>query len=152
MVDYRNPPTEPRLRVTPVFPAAFQYPKQGVDQMRIALIAHDRKKEDLIAFVREHKEAFKQHDLVATGTTGGLIQEKTGLPVHCFLSGPLGGDQQIGGEIALGRINMVFFLRDPLTAHPHEPDVSALLRLCDVQGVPVATNLATARWLAQALG
>jgi len=119
--------------------------------MRIALIAHDRKKDDLVEFVLRHRDAFRRHELVATGTTGALIQERCGLPVYRYLSGPLGGDQQIGSEIALGRIDAVFFLRDPLTAHPHEPDVSALLRLCDVQGVPVATNLGTASWLVKAL-
>lgn len=119
--------------------------------MRIALIAHDRKKDDIVNFVLKHREVFRLHELVATGTTGGLIEEHTGLSVHCYLSGPLGGDQQIGSEVALGNIDAVFFLRDPLTAHPHEPDVSALLRLCDVQGVAVATNLATASWLVKAL-
>lgn len=119
--------------------------------MRIALIAHDRKKEDLVTFVLRHRDSFSRHELVATGTTGRLIEERSELPVHCYLSGPLGGDQQIGSEIALGRIDAVFFLRDPLTAHPHEPDVSALLRLCDVQEVPVATNLATADWLVKVL-
>lgn len=119
--------------------------------MRIALIAHDRKKEELVSFVRQHRDAFGRHELVATGTTGRLIREQVGLNVHCYLSGPMGGDQQIGSEIALGQIDAVFFFRDPLTAHPHEPDVSALLRLCDVQGVPVATNSATAAWLVKAL-
>jgi len=119
--------------------------------MRIALIAHDRKKDELVQFVLEHKDAFAPHELVATGTTGKQIEERTGLRVHRFLSGPMGGDQQIGSEIALGRIDAVFFMRDPLTAHPHEPDVSALLRLCDVQKVPVATNVATAAWLVKAL-
>lgn len=119
--------------------------------MRIALIAHDRKKDDLVRFVLKHRDAFSRHELVATGTTGALVQERAGLDVHRYMSGPLGGDQQIGSEIALGRIDAVFFLRDPLTAHPHEPDVSALLRLCDVQEVPVATNLATAEWLVKAL-
>lgn len=119
--------------------------------MRIALIAHDRRKDDLVRFVLKHRDAFSRHELVATGTTGALVQERAGLDVHRYMSGPLGGDQQIGSEIALGRIDAVFFLRDPLTAHPHEPDVSALLRLCDVQEVPVATNLATAEWLVKAL-
>lgn len=119
--------------------------------MRVALIAHDRKKDDLVEFVLRHRDAFSRHELIATGTTGGLIQERAGLTVHRYLSGPLGGDQQIGSEIALGRVDVVFFLRDPLTAHPHEPDVSALLRLCDVKEVPVATNLATAEWLVKAL-
>lgn len=119
--------------------------------MRLALIAHDRKKQEFVEFVAEHQEFFAQHELVATGTTGSLVVTRTGLPVYCFLSGPLGGDQQIGSEIAGGRIDAVFFLRDPLTAHPHEPDVSALLRLCDVKAIPVATNLATAKALVAGL-
>ncbi|EKP95750.1 methylglyoxal synthase [Thermaerobacter subterraneus] len=112
--------------------------------MRVALIAHDKKKPDLLRFVQRYREVLARHQLVATGTTGRMVAEATGLPVHCYLSGPLGGDQQIGSEIAAGRIDVVFFLRDPLTAHPHEPDVSALLRLCDVHNLPIATNLGTA--------
>ncbi|GAB6876414.1 hypothetical protein JCM13210_11410 [Thermaerobacter litoralis] len=112
--------------------------------MRVALIAHDKKKPDLLEFVKRYRDVLARHELVATGTTGRMVAEATGLPVHCYLSGPLGGDQQIGSEIAAGRIDVVFFLRDPLTAHPHEPDVSALLRLCDVHNLPIATNLGTA--------
>lgn len=115
--------------------------------MRLALIAHDRKKQEFVDFVDAHRDFFAGHELVATGTTGSLVVARTGLPVQCYLSGPLGGDQQIGSEIAGGKIDAVFFLRDPLTAHPHEPDVSALLRLCDVKAIPVATNLATAEAL-----
>lgn len=120
-------------------------------RLRIALIAHDRKKDEFIDFVARHADVFRTHELVATGTTGRLIRERVGLDVHCYLSGPLGGDQQIGSEIAAGRIDMVFFLRDPLTAHPHEPDISALLRLSDVRGIPIATNLGTARVLVEHL-
>lgn len=119
--------------------------------MRIALIAHDLKKEAFVDFIHTHRSFFARHQLVATGTTGKRISERTGLPVHCYLSGPLGGDQQIGSQIAIGQIDLVFFLRDPLTAHPHEPDVSALLRLCDVKAIPVATNLATATYLVRGL-
>ncbi len=119
--------------------------------MRIALIAHDKLKPQMLAFAQEHRAALAAHQLVATGTTGRLVAERTGLDVHCYLSGPLGGDQQIGSEIASGAIDMVLFLRDPLTAHPHEPDVSALLRLCDVRAIPAATNIATAHGLVAAL-
>ncbi|MHB9144214.1 MAG: methylglyoxal synthase [Symbiobacteriia bacterium] len=119
--------------------------------MRIALIAHDRKKPEFVAFVDQYRSFFAVHELVATGTTGSIIAERTGLKVRCYLSGPVGGDQQIGSEIAGDHIDAVFFLRDPLTAHPHEPDVSALLRLCDVKTIPVATNLATARALVKGL-
>jgi methylglyoxal synthase len=108
--------------------------------VRIALIAHDKKKEELLEFVKEHKAFFEEHELCATGTTGKRIIEEIGLNVHCYKSGPLGGDQEIGAGVAKGRIDMVIFFRDPLTAQPHEPDVSALLRLCDVYSVPLATN------------
>lgn len=119
--------------------------------MRIALIAHDNRKQAMLKFVAEHRAAFEGHELYATGTTGKLIAEHTGLSVHCFLSGPLGGDQQIGSRVATGEMDMVIFLRDPLTALPHEPDVSALLRLCDVRDIPVATNLGSAKMFADDL-
>ncbi|MCM3788273.1 methylglyoxal synthase [Domibacillus indicus] len=115
--------------------------------MNIALIAHDKKKDDLIEFVDLHKDVFGAHTLFATGTTGTRVMEKTGLDVHRFQSGPLGGDQEIGARIARGEMDFVFFFRDPLTAQPHEPDVTALVRLCDVYSVPLATNLGTARVL-----
>ncbi|MCH3964728.1 MAG: methylglyoxal synthase [Clostridium sp.] len=120
--------------------------------MKIAFIAHDKKKDDIIDFARRYKDIFEEHELFATGTTGRLINEITGLKVHRFLSGPLGGDQQIGGRVAQGDIDMVFFLRDPLTAQPHEPDVAALLRICDVHSVPLATNLAAAEIFAKVIG
>lgn len=119
--------------------------------MRIALIAHDKKKADLVAFADRHKDLLRHHELVATGTTGKLISEQTGLPVHRYQSGPYGGDQQIGADVASEQIGGVIFFRDPLTAQPHEPDVSALLRLCDVHNIPVATNLATAELLLHGL-
>lgn len=112
--------------------------------MRIALIAHDKKKKDMIAFVQRHVEALQGHDLFATGTTGRLIEEATGLEVQRVKSGPLGGDQQIGALVASGEVDAVIFLRDPLTAQPHEPDITALLRVCDVHNIPLATNEATA--------
>ena len=115
--------------------------------MRIALIAHDKKKAEMIEFVKEYREVLAQYELVATGTTGKLIQQETGLPVERMLSGPLGGDQQIGGRVASGTIGAVSFLRDPLTAQPHEPDITALLRVCDVHNVPLATNRASAELL-----
>jgi methylglyoxal synthase len=108
--------------------------------VRIALIAHDKKKNELIDFVKENKAFFQEHELVATGTTGKRLIDETGLTVRCYKSGPLGGDQEIGANVAKGRIDMVIFFRDPLTAQPHEPDVSALLRLCDVYSIPLATN------------
>jgi methylglyoxal synthase len=119
--------------------------------MRIAFIAHDKKKDDIIDFVKRYRSVFETHELFATGTTGRLITEMTGLKVHRFLSGPLGGDQQIGAKVAQGEIDFIIFLRDPLTAQPHEPDVSALLRLCDVHCVPLATNLGSAEVFVKAL-
>ncbi|WP_458412713.1 methylglyoxal synthase [Schinkia sp. CFF1] len=119
--------------------------------MNIALIAHDNKKEALIQFVSAYKVIFKNHSLYATGTTGKKIMEATGLQVHCFQSGPLGGDQQIGAMIADNDMDLVVFFRDPLTAQPHEPDVSALLRLCDVYNIPLASNMGTAEVLIHGL-
>ena len=115
--------------------------------MNIALIAHNQKKELMVQFCIAYKGILSKHKLFATGTTGGLVVEATGLDVHCFLSGPQGGDQQIGAHIAYDEIDLVLFFRDPLTAQPHEPDVSALFRLCDVHNIPLATNVATAEVL-----
>ncbi|NLL43939.1 MAG: methylglyoxal synthase [Firmicutes bacterium] len=112
--------------------------------MTLALIAHDKKKQDLIEFVQRHLDKLQGMELVATGTTGKMIMQSTGLDVTTVLSGPLGGDQQIGGMVARGDIQAVIFLRDPLTAQPHEPDITALLRVCDVHNTPLATNEASA--------
>lgn len=121
----------------------------------VALIAHDEKKEALAGFVSEHARLLSRFPLIATGTTGKLLRDVTGLQVERVQSGPLGGDQQIGARIASDEVLAVFFFRDPLTAQPHEPDVSALLRICDVHAVPLATNLVTAEavigWLQQQL-
>lgn len=119
--------------------------------MKIALIAHDRKKDDMIEFVKRYKDILKEHELYGTGTTAKLITEIVGLEVTRFLSGPLGGDQQIGGRIAEGLMDFVIFLRDPLTSQPHEPDVTALIRICDVHCVPVATNIGSAEVFIAAL-
>lgn len=119
--------------------------------MNIALIAHDSKKEELIYFAIAYKHLLARNQLYATGTTGRKIIDATGLNVTCFQSGPLGGDQQIGGMIANDEMDVVIFFRDPLTAQPHEPDVSALMRLADVHYIPLATNLATAEILISGL-
>lgn len=119
--------------------------------MNIALIAHDKKKEDIIRFSKKYRSILLKHQLFATGTTGMRITDEAELPVTRFLSGPLGGDQQIGAKIASEEMHMVIFFRDPLTAQPHEPDITALLRLCDVHQIPVATNLAMADIMIQAL-
>lgn len=116
----------------------------GGNHMRIALIAHDKKKELMIQFAKDHEDYLSNHTLYATGTTGKRIMENSKLKVNLKKSGPLGGDQEIGSMIANGKLDLVFFFRDPLTAQPHEPDVSALLRLCDVYDVPLATNNAAA--------
>ena len=119
--------------------------------MKIALIAHDKKKNDIIELAKKHKDVLADHELYATGTTGTLIMGETGLSIHRMKSGPLGGDQQIGAMLANGELNLIIFLRDPLTAQPHEPDVSALLRLCDVQDIPLATNISSAEIMLEAL-
>ncbi|MGG1313434.1 MULTISPECIES: methylglyoxal synthase [Cohnella] len=119
--------------------------------LQIALIAHDRKKEEMVNFTIAYEHVLKPHKLYATGTTGARIMEHTSLNVHRFMSGPLGGDQQIGALVAQNEMDLIIFLRDPLMAQPHEPDIIALLRLCDVQGIPVATNIATAELLIKAL-
>ena len=119
--------------------------------MRIALIAHDKKKNQMIDFAVKYKDVLAQHELFATGTTGTLIMGETGLNITRMKSGPLGGDQQIGSMIADGKIDLVIFLRDPLTAQPHEPDISALLRLCVVFSIPLATNAATGSIIMNAL-
>lgn len=110
----------------------------------VALIAHDQKKLDLAMFVNQHADLLRRFRLVATGTTGKILTEKTGLQIERVQSGPLGGDLQVGALIANDQVAAVLFFRDPLTAQPHEPDVAALLRICDVHQVPLATNLATA--------
>lgn len=119
--------------------------------MNIALIAHDNKKDMLVNFAIAYEEILSQHNLFATGTTGLRIIEATKLVIHRFLSGPLGGDQQIGAAIASDKMDLVIFFRDPLTAQPHEPDIQALIRLCDVHLIPVATNIASAEILIKAL-
>ncbi|WP_200901458.1 methylglyoxal synthase [Paenibacillus sp. DMB20] len=119
--------------------------------MNIAFIAHDRKKEEMVNFVIAYEKVFEGHQLYSTGTTGMRIMEQTDLKIHRFMSGPLGGDQQIGALVAKNEMDLIIFLRDPLMAQPHEPDINALLRLCDVQGIPLATNVATAEILVKAL-
>ncbi len=119
--------------------------------MKIALIAHDKKKSEIIELAIKYKDVLGKHELYATGTTGTLIMGETGLAIHRMKSGPLGGDQQIGAMLANGELDLIIFLRDPLTAQPHEPDVSALLRLGDVQKIPLATNINSATIMLEAL-
>ena len=118
---------------------------------RIALIAHDHKKDDIVKLAGEYVDTLARCDIVATGTTGGRISDAHGLTVERMLSGPHGGDLQIGAQLAEGRVDMVIFLRDPMTPQPHEPDINALVRACDVHDVVCATNPSTARHVLRAL-
>ena len=118
---------------------------------RIALIAHDKKKDDMIALAREYVDFLKQCQLCATGTTGGRLISEVGLEVDRKHSGPLGGDLQIGSLLVDGLIDAIIFLRDPMTPQPHEPDINALVRACDVHNVPCATNISTARMILDGL-
>ena len=113
--------------------------------MNIAIIAHDKKKQQMIKLCEEYKDVLAKHNLCATGTTGLMVTGATGLNITCLKSGPLGGDQQIGSMVADAKLDMIIFLRDPLTAQPHEPDVTALIRLSDVMHIPLATNIASAK-------
>lgn len=118
--------------------------------MKIAIIAHDGKKAEMVAFLLKYKNYLEQVDLVSTGTTG-LHVENAGLQVHRYLSGPLGGDAQIAAQAAEKNLDLVIFFRDPLDKHPHEPDVQMLMRICDVHNIPLATNPAAARLMLDAL-
>ena len=113
----------------------------------LALIAHDGKKADMVAFVLEHKDILARYKLLATSTTGKLLEEKCGLSVERMLSGPQGGDAQIAARVATGDIKAVFFFVDPLGKHPHDPDIQGLLRICNVHNIPLATNPATAAYI-----
>ncbi|MGG1659682.1 methylglyoxal synthase [Brevibacillus sp. NRS-1366] len=119
--------------------------------MKIALIAHDRMKEEIVQLATAYETILAEHELFATGTTGTRIMTATSLQLTRFLSGPLGGDQQIGAMIARNEMDLIIFLRDPLTSQPHEPDIIALIRLCDVHKIPVATNLGSAEIMLKAL-
>lgn len=119
--------------------------------MNIALIAHDTKKELMVQFCIAYCGVLSKHNLCATGTTGKMVAEATGLNVQCYLSGSQGGDQQIAARISCNEIDLLLFFRDPISVKPHEPNDMNLLRLCDVHNIPVATNIATAEALIHAL-
>ena len=117
------------------------------ERKTLALIAHDGKKADMVGFILQFRDVLAHFDLVATHTTGTLIEEKAQLPVRKMLSGPHGGDAQIASQVAEGLIEAVFFFVDPLGKHPHDPDIQGLLRICNVHNVPLATNTATAAYI-----
>src|SRR6188472_2803205 len=117
----------------------------------VALVAHDGKKDDLLRLARRYRSTLERLQLIATSHTGTILAEELDLPIEIMHSGPQGGDVQIGARIVTGEVDAVVFLRDPLTAHPHEPDIQALLKICDVHSVPVATNLASAEILLRSL-
>ena len=119
--------------------------------MKIALIAHDKRKQEMIDLCVKYRDVLDGHILYATGTTGTMVMGETGLKITRMKSGPLGGDQQIGSMVAEKNLDMIIFLRDPLTAQPHEPDVSALLRLSDVYNIPLATNVSSATIMLETL-
>ena len=115
--------------------------------MNIALIAHDKKKELMVQFCIAYRGILLKHNLCATAKTGNLVAEATGLDIKRFLSGPQGGDQQIAARIAYNEIDAVLFFRDPLTKQEHEPDITTIMKLCDVHNIPLATNIASAEIL-----
>jgi methylglyoxal synthase len=117
----------------------------------LALIAHDGKKADMVAFAIHHRATLAQCRIIATGTTGQLLVDKVGLKVERMLSGPIGGDAQVAARVVQGEIRAVFFFVDPLGKHPHDPDIQMLLRVCNVHNVPLATNPATAACIIEAL-
>lgn len=117
------------------------------DRLRLALIAHDGKKQEMVAFARDHRSTLAGFRLIGTATTASLIRTEVALEIDSLLSGPRGGDVQIAAMVATGEVHAVIFLVDPLNAHPHDPDIQAVQRVCNVHNVPLATNLATARLL-----
>ena len=124
---------------------------EGSRRAVLALVAHDEKKDDLLRLARQYRTTLARLHLLATSHTGSQLSQELDLPVECVRSGPQGGDMQIGAKIVEGSVDAVVFLRDPLTSHPHEPDIQALMKVCDVHGVPLATNLASAEILLRSL-
>jgi len=127
--------------------ASFKKNKKKEGRLSVALIAHDGKKAEMLSFVKENEDFFRECSVIATRATGELINNYTNLSVIQMLPGPLGGDLQIGGLVASGELDLVIFLRDPLAKQPHDPDIAALLKVCDIHNVPLATNLNSAQIL-----
>lgn len=117
------------------------------ERKTLALIAHDGKKADMVAFALQYKSVLERYNLIATSTTGLLLTDKCGLTVTRVLSGPVGGDAQIAAQVAEGHIEAVFFFVDPLGKHPHDPDIQTLLRICNAHNIPLASNSATASFI-----
>jgi methylglyoxal synthase len=117
----------------------------------LALIAHDGKKDEMASFARQHSESLRQFRLIATGSTGKLVAEQTGLEVECLRHGPAGGDVQIAAAVLAGDVAAVFFFVEPMDVHPHDPDIQTLLRICNIEDIPLATNPATAQLIARSL-
>lgn len=117
------------------------------EKKTLALIAHDGKKADMVAFAIQHKNVLERYHLIATSTTGTVLADKCGLQVTRMLSGPVGGDAQIAAQVAEGKVEAVFFFTDPLGKHPHDPDIQSLMRICNAHNVPLATNSATAMYI-----
>jgi methylglyoxal synthase len=133
-------------------PEPIGIPTDGAARAAVlALVAHDGKKDDLLRLARRYRSTLERLELIATSNTGSMLAAELDLPIQIMQSGPQGGDVQIGARIVTGEVDAVVFLRDPLTAHPHEPDIQALLKICDVHAVPVATNLASAEILLRSL-
>jgi methylglyoxal synthase len=133
-------------------PGPIGIPTDGAARAAVlALVAHDGKKDDLLRLARRYRSTLERLELIATSNTGSMLAAELDLPIQIMRSGPQGGDVQIGARIVTGEVDAVVFLRDPLTAHPHEPDIQALLKICDVHAVPVATNLASAEILLRSL-